>query len=60
MDEQWLSVDESVGHLGGSDWVSSKGMPGHCVGRFWKFKLSEVDEWFRSGGASEDSDDQSA
>lgn len=26
-------------------------MPAHRVGRLWKFKLSEVDEWVRAGGA---------
>jgi hypothetical protein len=26
-------------------------MPEYKVGRMWKFKLSEVDEWNRSGGA---------
>jgi hypothetical protein len=26
------------------------------VGRFWKFKTEEVDEWVRSGKASEESD----
>jgi len=24
-------------------------MPGHKVGRAWKFKMSEVDEWARTG-----------
>jgi excisionase family DNA binding protein len=32
-------------------WVPGKGMPGHKVGRFWKFKQQDVDEWVRSGGA---------
>jgi hypothetical protein len=27
-------------------------MPGHRVGRFWKFKRDEVDAWVRAGGAS--------
>jgi hypothetical protein len=24
-------------------------MPGHKVGRFWKFKKDEIDSWVRSG-----------
>ena len=24
-------------------------MPGHKVGRLWKFKISEIDEWIKSG-----------
>lgn len=29
-------------------------MPAYKVGRQWKFKLSEIDEWVRSGGAAEE------
>ena len=29
-------------------------LPAHKVGRLWKFKLSEVDEWVRSGSATYD------
>lgn len=29
-------------------------MPVYKVGRLWKFKLSEVDEWIRSSGAAGD------
>ena len=29
-------------------------LPAHKIGRLWKFKLSEVDEWVRAEGASED------
>ncbi len=28
-------------------------MPGHKVGRFWKFKKVDVDAWVREGGAAE-------
>jgi hypothetical protein len=28
-------------------------MPAHRIGKLWKFKLSEVDAWVRSGGADE-------
>ena len=30
-----------------------KNMPAHRIGRFWKFKAEEVDEWVRTGGASD-------
>jgi len=57
MDERWLSVEEIAEYLGVSKdtvytWVSSKRMPAHRVGRFWKFKTTEVDEWVRTGGAA--------
>tara|TARA_R110002072_G_scaffold240450_1_gene399022 strand:+ start:1157 stop:1399 length:243 start_codon:yes stop_codon:yes gene_type:complete len=57
MDNRWLSVEEIAEYLGVSKdtvygWVSSRGMPGHRVGRLWKFKAVEVDEWVRAGGAA--------
>lgn len=52
MDDRWLSVDEVAEYLGVSKdtvhaWVTGKGMPGYKVGRFWKFKVEEVDAWVR-------------
>ncbi len=65
MDDRWLSVEEIAEYLGVSkdavySWVSAKGMPGHRVGRFWKFKRDEVDAWVRAGGASGPTDDNGA
>ena len=59
MDDRWLSVDEIAEYLGVSKatiytWVTGKDMPGHKVGRLWKFKKVEVDEWIRAGGAGAD------
>lgn len=64
MDDRWLSVDEIAEYLGVSKdtvytWVTSKGMPGHKVGRFWKFKREDVDAWVRDGGAASSSDELS-
>ncbi len=56
--EPWVAVDEVSRHLGVSHdtvyrWIDSKGLPANKVGRLWKFKLSEVDDWVRAGGANE-------
>lgn len=56
MAEPWVSVDDVAGHLGVAKdsvyrWIEQKGLPAHRVGRLWKFKLSEIDEWVRAGGA---------
>ena len=55
-DSRWISVAEVAIHLGVARdtvyrWIDSKGMPAHRVGRFWKFQLSEVDAWVKSGEA---------
>jgi len=61
MTERWLSVEEIADYLGVSKdtiyaWREKKGLPGHRIGRFWKFKANEVDEWVRNGSASESSE----
>lgn len=33
-------------------WIERKGLPAHRIGKLWKFKLAEVDDWVRSGGAN--------
>ncbi len=57
MTERWLSVKEIAAHLGVSketiyNWIEEKTIPAHKIGRFWKFKASEVDESFTSAGKS--------
>ncbi|MBC8552290.1 MAG: excisionase family DNA-binding protein, partial [Candidatus Brocadiales bacterium] len=32
-------------------WLAEKNMPAHKVGRLWKFRKDEVDEWVRTGEA---------
>ena len=58
MEDRWLSVDEIGEYLGIKrdtvyKWISEKDLPAHRIGRLWKFKVSEVDGWVRSGKASE-------
>ena len=57
MTEPWVSVDVLAQHLGVTKdsvyrWIDRKGLPAKKVGKLWKFKLSEVDEWVRTGAAS--------
>ena len=56
MEDRWLSVDEIAAYLGIKrdtvyKWISERQMPGHKIGRLWKFNKQEVDEWVKSGGA---------
>jgi excisionase family DNA binding protein len=53
MEDRWLSVDEIREYLGVKrdtiyGWISKNKMPAHKIGRLWKFKKDEVDEWLRS------------
>ncbi len=54
--DRWLSVDDIAAYLGVKrdtiyDWIERRNMPAHKVGRLWKFKVVEIDEWVRSGGS---------
>lgn len=56
--ERWLSVEEIAVHLGVNrdtvyKWIDRKHMPAHKLGKLWKFKASEIDEWVRAGKAAE-------
>ena len=31
------------------NWIKKTDIPSHKIGRLWKFKLTEVDEWVKSG-----------
>ncbi len=58
--ERWLSVDEIAAHMGVNPdtvykWIERRKLPAHKMGRLWKFKATEVDEWVRQGKAAEES-----
>ena len=55
--DRWLSINEICNYLGVSNdsvykWISRHEMPAHRMGRLWKFKKDEVDEWVKAGGAA--------
>ncbi|EAT8669641.1 helix-turn-helix domain-containing protein [Salmonella enterica] len=57
MEDRWLSVDEIGKYLGVSSdtvyrWIDKHGMPAHRMGRLWKFKKYEVDDWVKSGSVA--------
>ena len=58
MSEPWVSVEQIAEHLGVTRdsiyrWIDRKKLPAHRVGRLWKFKITEVDDWVRAGGSDE-------
>lgn len=55
--EPWATLQDAAEHLKVSEdtvhrWIGKERMPAHRIGRFWRFKLSEIDSWVRSGLAS--------
>ena len=62
MEDRWLSVEDIADYLGVSkdtiyNWINNKNMPAHKIGRLWKFKREEVDEWAKSGGTPESNEE---
>ena len=56
--ERWYSLEEIAEHLGVSKdtvhrWIRNREMPAHKVGRLWKFDVVEVNDWVKSGRASD-------
>ena len=57
--ENWISITEAATHLGVKvdtirAWIKKTDIPAHKIGKLWKFKLSELDEWVKSGKSAID------
>ena len=53
LEERWVPLEEIAKYLGVSKdtiylWISNKEPPTYKMGRLWKFKTSEIDEWVKS------------
>ncbi|MCC6931828.1 MAG: helix-turn-helix domain-containing protein [Deltaproteobacteria bacterium] len=53
--EQWVSVEQIAQHLNVKTftvykWLERKSIPAHKVGRLWRFRISDVDQWIKFGG----------
>ena len=44
MNDKWISIDERNG---------KEGLPAQKIGKQWKFKISELDEWVKSGKSAD-------
>ena len=60
LDDKYISIDEAADYIGIKtvtlrNWLKSKpALPAHRVGKLWKFKRSELDEWIASGKSAID------
>ena len=56
--EKWINIEEAAVHLDVKpatvrSWLRKENsMPAHKVGKQWKFKISELDEWVKSGNSA--------
>lgn len=53
--DKWISIEEAADYLGVKAvtvraWIKKNtSIPAHKIGRLWKFKKEELDEWVKSG-----------
>ena len=64
MTEAWLTVDQVAAHLSIASitvyrWIEADKIPCHKLGRQWRFKASEIDEWIIQGRAGDIENDSS-
>lgn len=54
MNDVWIGINEAARYLGVStetirNWIKKTDIPAHKIGKLWKFKQSELDNWVKSG-----------
>jgi excisionase family DNA binding protein len=52
--DPWMSVAQVAEYIGVSQeiiyrWIKERNMPAHRIGKFWKFRVAEVDGWILGG-----------
>jgi excisionase family DNA binding protein len=57
VEDRWFGVEELAEYLGVSRdtiyvWLTKGAVPGHRIGKLWKFKREEIDEWVKAGHAA--------
>jgi len=54
MEDKWINIDEAADYLSIKpatlrEWIKKdENLPAHKVGKQWKFKCSELDDWVKN------------
>ncbi len=53
-EENWIGTEEAAKYLDVKvatirKWIKDKKIPAHKIGKLWKFKKVELDDWVKSG-----------
>lgn len=54
-EDRWIGIEEAANYLSVNkdtvrNWIKrNNGIPAHKIGKLWKFKKSELDQWIISG-----------
>ncbi len=58
--DKWINLEKAAEYLSVNkdtirNWIrKGTGIPAHKIGKLWKFKKSELDEWVESGKSAID------
>lgn len=52
--DNWIGIEDTANYLGVTketirNWIKKSDIPAHKIGKLWKFKVSELDAWVKSG-----------
>lgn len=58
-EDKWVNIEDVAEYLSitvdtARTWMKNGKLPAYKVGKRYKFKLSEIDEWVRSGKINEE------
>ena len=53
-EDKWISLEDAANYMDVTkdtvrNWIKKTDIPAHKIGKLWKFKKSELDEWINSG-----------
>lgn len=53
-EDRWIGIEEAAEYMDVTkdtvrNWIKKTDIPAHKIGKLWKFKKSEIDEWIKSG-----------
>ena len=56
--EKWSSIEEIADHIQVHKdtiriWIKRGEIPAHKIGKQWRFRISEIDEWVSSGKSAD-------
>ncbi|MDR0434024.1 MAG: helix-turn-helix domain-containing protein [Gracilibacteraceae bacterium] len=56
--EKWSSIEEIAEHIQVHRdtiriWIRRGEIPAHKIGKQWRFKISDIDEWVKSGKSAD-------
>ncbi len=56
IEDKWIVLEEAAEYMDVTkdtvrNWIKKTDIPAHKIGKLWKFKKSEIDEWIKSGKA---------